>query len=97
MALLAARSKKALVFIVVPLLMTLLAASVSAGRSTFSMAYERCAKWEDNCNALDCGAKCAFGMVIGVGTCKVIGRVTYCCCVPSHPPSSIVVHRQLVH
>ncbi|CAO2201004.1 unnamed protein product [Urochloa humidicola] len=65
-------SKKALVFLVIPLLMALLAASVSA---------ELCGQ-VPQCDVNECEASCFVTGHQG-GTCKVIEGAPNCCCAGS--------------
>ncbi|KAL6658186.1 hypothetical protein ACP70R_003772 [Stipagrostis hirtigluma subsp. patula] len=97
MAVVAASSRRTLVFVVAPLLMALLAASVSAaGRSSLPLAAEQqevCGPVKE-CKEDLCTAQCAVTGSNGVGKCKTEGQVPYCCC--NRNPSSVGVH-QLVN
>ena len=99
MALLAARSKKALVSaIMIPLLMALVTASVSSTDVVFD--YQNCVDWprcdmqavrHDN----TCGGRCAVLGIDGIGICTYILGASKCCCIPRQ--ALIDAQRQLHH
>lgn len=92
MALLKISTKSTLVvFTVTWLLMTLLATAVPSAGNQEAENQAVCAQVKGTCTQKVCGGMCAEIGSKGVGSCKLNGKVSYCCCQPKSP-TNIGVH-----